>query len=91
MLGWYSWVKKYIKHEPYFIVRRGTTYSDQKHPLGWGGGGEVSNSIGYRSAESWRSEKKGNIPLKSSCGRARTVGREEVVGKGGRGGVQVRT
>jgi hypothetical protein len=28
------------------------TYSKQKHHLGWGGGGEVSNSIGYRAANS---------------------------------------
>jgi hypothetical protein len=75
MLGRCCWVKKYIGHELWSIVIRGTTYSKQKHPLGWGRGGEVSNSTGYRSADSWRSGEEGNIPLKSSCGRAKVVGR----------------
>jgi hypothetical protein len=62
------------------MVMRGTTYSKQKHPLDWGGGGEVSNSTGYRSADSWRSGEEGNIPLDSGWERTRAMG------KGGEGG-----
>jgi hypothetical protein len=62
MLGRCSWVKKYIEHELWSTVMRGTPYSKQKHPLGWGGGGEVSNSTGYRSADSWRAGEEGDIP-----------------------------
>jgi hypothetical protein len=83
MLGRCCWVKKYIEHELWSIVMRGTTYSKQKHPLGWGGGGEVSNSTGYRSADSWRSGEEGNIPLKSSCGRAMGNGKGRGGGEGG--------
>jgi hypothetical protein len=82
MLGRCCWVKKYIGHEPCTIVIRGTTYSKQKHPLGRGGGGEVSNSTGYRSADSWRAGEEGDIPLRSCCGMARAMGRG---GRGGRG------
>jgi len=81
MLGRCSWVKKYIEHELCSMVMRGMTYSKQKHPLGWGGGGEVSNSAGCRSADSWRDGEEGNIPLRSYCGMARAMGR----GGGGRG------
>jgi hypothetical protein len=56
------WVKKDIEHELYSIVMRRKTHSKQKHPLGWGGGGEVSNIKGYRAADSWRGGEKGNIP-----------------------------
>ena len=73
------WVKKYIQYELWSTVMRGTTYSQQKHPQGWGGGGRVSNSTGYKSADSWRSGEEGNMPLESSWGRARAMreGREE--------------
>jgi hypothetical protein len=64
---------------------RGMTYSKQKHPLGWGREGEVSNSIGYRSADSWRDGEEGNIPLKSCCGMAMAMGREGEEGRGRRG------
>src|ERR1700689_725305 len=74
MLGRCSWVKKYIRHELCSIVMRGTTYSKQKHPQGWGGEGEVSNSNGYRSADIWRAGEEGNIPLGSSWGKARAMG-----------------
>ena len=66
------------------MVMRGMTYSKQKHPLGWGGGGEVSNNTGYRSADSWRAGEEGNIPLESCCGRARAMGREGEGRKGRR-------
>jgi hypothetical protein len=75
MLGRCCWVKKFIKHELCSIVVRRMTYSNQKHPLGWGGGGEVSKKTGYRSADSWRAGEKANIPLKSCCGKARAMGR----------------
>jgi len=91
MLGRCCWVKKYIEHELCSIVVRGMTYSNQKHPLGWGRGGEVSNNTGYRSADSWRAGEEGNIPLNSSCGRARAMGREGGRGGGGGGWVEVRT
>jgi hypothetical protein len=76
MLGRCCWVKKYIGHELCTIVMRGTTYSKQKHALGWGGEGEVSNNTGYRSADSWRAGEEGNMPLRSCWGRARAMGRE---------------
>jgi hypothetical protein len=44
MLWRCCWVKKYIEHELCTIVMRGTTYSKQKHPLGWGGGGESATA-----------------------------------------------
>jgi hypothetical protein len=88
MLGRCCWVKKYIEHELWSIVIRGTTYSNQKHPLGWGRGGEVSNSTGYRSAGSWRSGEEGNIPLESSWGRARAMGRRGEGRKGEEGEVR---
>jgi hypothetical protein len=82
MLGRCSWVKKYIGHELCSIMIKGTTYSKQKHPWGWGGGGEVSNCTGYRSADSWRSGEEVNIPLESSWGWARAMRR---AGEGGKG------
>jgi hypothetical protein len=85
MLGRCSWVKKYIGHELCSIVMRGTTYSRQNHPQGWGREGEVSNSTGYRSADSWRAGEDGNIPLGSSWGKARAVGGAGAGGRGGRG------
>ena len=63
---------------------RGKTYSKQKHPLGWGEGGEVSNSTGYRVADSWRDGENGNIPYTSCCGKARAMRREGEVGRGRR-------
>ena len=90
VLGRCCWVKKYIEHELCTIVVRGTTYSKQKHPLGWGGGGEVSNLTGYRSADSWIAGEGWNIPLKSCLGRARAM-RREGGRRGGGGWVEVRT
>jgi hypothetical protein len=43
---------------------KGETYSKQKHHLGWGEGGEVSNITGYRATDSWRGGENGNIPPK---------------------------
>jgi hypothetical protein len=44
MLGRCCWVKKYIEHELCSIVMRRTTYSKQKHPLGWGGEGKSATT-----------------------------------------------
>jgi hypothetical protein len=44
MLGRCSWVKKYIEHELWSTVMRGTPYSKQKHPLGRGGGGKSATA-----------------------------------------------
>jgi hypothetical protein len=85
MLGRCCWVKKYIGHELWSIVTRGTTYSKQKHPLGWGGEGEVSNNTGYRFADSWRAGEEGNMPLRSCWGRARAMGRGGEEGRRRRG------
>jgi hypothetical protein len=82
MLGRCCWVKKYIEHELCSIVMGGTTYSKQKHPWGWGGGGEISNSTGYRSADSWGDGEEGEIPLRCCCGMARAMGREGGEGEG---------
>jgi hypothetical protein len=41
---------------------KGMTHSNQNHPLGWGGGGEVSIITGYRAEDSWRVGEDGNIP-----------------------------
>jgi hypothetical protein len=89
--GWKStlwgccWVKNDIEHELWSISIRWKTYSKQKHPLGWGGGGEVSNMTGYRSADSWRAGEEGDMPLRSCWGRARAMGRGGEEGRGRRG------
>ena len=51
------------------------TYRKQKHHLGWGEGGDVSNITGHRAADSWRAGEEGNIPLGSCWERARAMGR----------------
>jgi hypothetical protein len=82
------WVKKEIEHELWSIVIRGRTYSNQNHPLGWGGEGEISNSTGYRTEDSWRVGEDGNIPLTSCCGKARAMGRAGEEGRGRRGSLK---
>ena len=62
MLWRCCWIKKGIQHELSSILMKESTHSNQNHPLGWGGGGEVSNSIGYRAEDSWKAEENGNIP-----------------------------
>ena len=67
-------------------------YSDERNNLwqvetspGQGRGREVSNSTGYRSADSWRAGEEGDIPLRSCCGMARAMGRGGEEGRGRRG------